>query len=182
MRTLCGMMALGLAATVACASRSDATTTTTAGGASTTTTATGTATTGSGATATAATAGQGPEQLTVADLDSRMKEIGPGNQALRKQLMGGMIAEAGKQAEELATLFGDVERFWAQRNRNDAVKWAQDARTFATEAAGAATANDAMKATQAANNMLGACKQCHGTYREMDPAGGFRIRADLNIR
>jgi hypothetical protein len=39
-----------------------------------------------------------------------------------------------------------------------------------------------MKAIQAANNMQGACKQCHGTYREMDPAGGFRIRASLNIQ
>jgi hypothetical protein len=177
MRILYGALTLALAASVACAGRTTATTTTAAGtnGATASTTATAAATANAGG-------GQAAERLTVADLENRMKEINQHNQAMRKQLMGGMTADAAKEATELVTLFGDVERFWAQRNRNDAVKWSQDARTFATEAAGAATANDAMKATQAANNMLASCKMCHGTYREMDPAGGFRIKAELNIQ
>ena len=175
MRIFYGALTLTLAASVACAGRTTTSTTTTAGTTGATASATASATAGAGGS-------QAAERLTVADLDARMKEINQHNQAMRKQLMGGMTADAAKEATELVTLFGDVERFWAQRNRNDAVKWAQDARTFATEAAGAATANDAMKATQAANNMLGSCKMCHGTYREMDPAGGFRIKAELNIQ
>jgi hypothetical protein len=171
MRILCGVAAIGLLC--ACAGRTEATSPAAAG-------ATGAPAFTAVGTGPAAGA-QAPEQLTLADLESRMKDINQHNQTMRKHLTGGMGADAAKEAEQLARLFGDVERFWAQRKRTDAVKWAQDARTFATEAAGAATANDVMKATQAANNMLGACKQCHGTYREMDPAGGFRIRADQNI-
>ena len=59
----------------------------------------------------------------------------------------------------------------------DAVTWAQEARKHAAEAAGAAAANDAMKAQAAAKNMGGACKQCHGMYREGDQATGYRIKA-----
>jgi cytochrome c556 len=162
MKIVLGIAVLSVA-TIGCSART-ATTTTTSG-------------TGVTATTVANTAGaQAAAQLTPSDLESRMKRIGTTFPAMRMHLMGGMTADAVKEAQELATLFGDVERFWAQHKRDDAVKWAQDARTFAAEAAGAATANDSMKALQAANNMQGACKQCHGTYREMDPAGGFRIK------
>lgn len=157
MRILLGLVALSLAANVAC---------------------TGATTARASTTASTANA-QAPTQLTPQDLERRMKEIGTTFPAMRMRLMGGMTADAVKDAQQLATLFGDVERFWAQQSRADAVKWAQDARTFATEVAGAATAGDVMKATQAANNMLASCKQCHGTYREVDPAGGFRIKAGV---
>ncbi len=33
-----------------------------------------------------------------------------------------------------------------------------------------------MKAQTAADNILGACKQCHGMYREGDAQSGFRIK------
>ena len=175
MRILLTISALALAANLACANRSDTATSTATGAATGTTTPQASTT----ANATASASSQTPAQLTPQDLERRMKEIGTSYPALRKHLMGGMTADAAKEAQELATLFGDVERFWAQHKRTDAVKWAQDARTFATEASGAATAGDAMKATQAANNMQAACKQCHGTNREADPAGGLRIRAGI---
>lgn len=165
MRIFLGFAALSLAAAVGCAGRT-VTTTSTTGSA-----------TGVTASSTANTAGaQAAALLTPEDLEKRMESIGTTFPAMRMHLMGGTLQDAAKEAQQLATLFGDVERFWAQHKREDAVKWAQSARMFAAEAAGAATANDAMKAMQAANNMQGACKQCHGTYREMDPAGGFRIK------
>ena len=93
--------------------------------------------------------------MTEADYDGLMKKVGPTNGAMRKKLMGNMLADAAKDAQTLATLFGDVERFWAQHKKADAVKWAAEARTFATETAGAAAAGDAMKTQQAADNLLG---------------------------
>ena len=57
------------------------------------------------------------------------------------------------------------------------MSWAQEARKYAAEAAGAAAANDAMKAQAASKNLGGACKQCHGMYREGDQATGFKIKA-----
>jgi hypothetical protein len=155
------MLVAALMLTVACASRSDTPAPTGSGGAA--------ASGGAGAEAAA--------KMPPNALDPIMKKIGPTNAEMRTKLMNNVLDEAGTDAVALAELFGEVERFWAQNNKPDAVKWAQQARANASEAAGAATAGDAMKAQAAANNMLGACKQCHGTYREMDPAGmGFRIK------
>ena len=73
---------------------------------------------------------------------------------------------------------GKGQKFFASKNKSDAVMWAQTARAAATAAAGAATAGDAMKATTEVGNLQATCKQCHGMYREMDPANpnGFRIK------
>jgi cytochrome c556 len=119
---------------------------------------------------------QAAAPLTEADYDGIMKKVGPANAAMRRKLMGGMVMDAAADAKTLAELFGDVERFWTQRKKPDATKWAAEARKYATEAAGAAVVGDGMKAQMAADQMLGDCKQCHGSYREMDPAGGFRIK------
>ena len=115
-------------------------------------------------------------QLAPADLEKLMQKIGPTYQSVRKNLQGGSVAEAGKEAQQLGELFGNVEKFWAQHNKEDAVKWAQQARTYASEVAGNAVGGDPAKATALAENMGGVCKQCHGTYRESDGQGGYRIK------
>jgi len=165
MRMICAIVILALVSSAACAGRTDTATTSTGTGA--------TASASSGAEAQAAT------RLTPQDLESRMKDIGTTFPAMRMHIMANQLDDAAKEAEQLAVWFGDVERFWAQQSKADAVKWAQEARTVATEVAAASTAKDAMKAGQAATNMQGTCKQCHGTYREADPAGGFRLKAGV---
>ena len=115
-------------------------------------------------------------RLTPADLQARMQIIGPTSGSLRMKLMNNQLPDAAKDAQTLATAFADVERFWAQNNKQDAVMWAQQARMGAQNAAGAATAGDAMKATAAAGNMQAQCKQCHAVYREGDAQTGFRIK------
>jgi hypothetical protein len=114
--------------------------------------------------------------LTPADLQAAMKTIGGRYGAMLKKLKENDGAGAAADGKELATQFGTVERFWTQHNKPDAVKLAQEARTNASSAAGAAAANDIPKATAAAQNMGGACKQCHGMYREGDATTGFRIK------
>jgi hypothetical protein len=117
-------------------------------------------------------------QLTPDDYRGFMKTVGATYPMMRMHLMEGMTAEAAKEAQVLALTFGDVERFWTQNNKPEAIKLAQEARNYATQTAGSAAAGDAAKATMTATNMQGMCKQCHGLYREMDPAnaGGFRIK------
>ena len=127
--------------------------------------------------APAAASAQAQARMTEADYDALMKKVGPANGAMRMKLMGGMLKDAATDAQALAGLFGDVEKFWAQHNKQDAVKWAAEARTNASEVAGAAAAGDGMKAQTAANNILASCKQCHGMYREGDAQSGFRIKA-----
>jgi cytochrome c556 len=128
--------------------------------------------------AVAATTGESDPQARMApqDLEQLMQKIGPTYSSLRKNLQGGDTGAAGKQAQQLAELFGGVEKFWTQHNRPDAVKWAGQARTTASESAGSAVGGDAAKAAAAAENMGAACKQCHGTYRESDGQGGYRIK------
>ena len=116
-------------------------------------------------------------QMTPQDLEQLMRKIGPGYQVLQKHLQANETAEAGKQAQQLAELFGGVEKFWTQHNRPDAAKWAGEARTLASDAAGTAAASSVPKATAAAEKLGGVCKQCHSTYREDDGQGGYRIKA-----
>jgi cytochrome c556 len=116
-------------------------------------------------------------RLTPANLEALMQTIGPGYQALQDHLQSANAAEAADEARQLSERFGDVEKFWAQRNRDDAVKWAGTARTLASDAAGAAATGDVRKAAAAATRLGEACKQCHGTHRESDGQGGYRIRA-----
>ena len=167
MKLVSAVAILALTASAACAKKS--TTTSTPGSQGPTTQATG------GGNRTAGQ--QAAARLTPADLQARMRIIGPTSGSLRMKLMANQLPDAAKDAQTLATAFADVERFWAQNNKQDAVMWAQQARTGAQEAAGAATAGDAMKATAAAGNMQAQCKQCHTVYREGDAQTGFRIKA-----
>lgn len=110
------------------------------------------------------------------DLEQLMRKIGPTYQSLRKTLQAPDLDEAGKQAQQLGELFGGVEKFWTQYNKPDAIKWAGEARTHASETAGTAAAGNATKAIAAADNLGGVCKQCHSTYRESDGQGGYRVK------
>lgn len=115
-------------------------------------------------------------RITPQEYDAFEKMIGEQYPDLQKQLAARDLAKAANAAKELAVSFGDVERFWAQNKRADAVKWAQDARSLATQVAGAAAAGDAAKAGRAAASLEGMCMQCHAAYREADAGGGFRIK------
>lgn len=160
MRTICGIAILALGLSVAC------------GGRTGTPAAAGVA----GAPKADTPGAEAAARLTVQDYDALEKRVGEAYPTLQKHLMARQLTNAAEAAEELAVTFGEIERFWAQNKKSDAVKWAQDARTWATEAAGAATAGDVTKANRAAANMQGACKQCHGAYREADATGGYRVK------
>jgi hypothetical protein len=107
-----------------------------------------------------------------------MKGIAQSNAALQKNLKGNMLTAAAQDAKQLVTLFTDVERFWTQNNKADAIKLASTARTGASDVVAAATANDQMKAMTAAAGIGGTCKQCHSVYREGDAKTGYNIKAD----
>lgn len=128
-------------------------------------------------TGTAAPSAENPAtRMTEQDYEKLMEQIGPAYQSLRSQLQGGELTQAATGARQLAELFGGVEKFWSEHDRADAGKWAAAARTHASNAAGAAAAGDANKASASAENMGAACKQCHGAYRESDGQGGYRIK------
>src|SRR5207253_644053 len=103
------------------------------------------------ATSAGARSGSAPQPaMTPMDLQAAMKKIGASYGAMMKKLQANDTAGAAGDGKVLATTFGDVEKFWAEHNKPDAVKWAQEARMHASSAAGAAAANDSAKATAAA--------------------------------
>jgi hypothetical protein len=114
--------------------------------------------------------------LTAADLDDRMKKIGEAATSLRAHVMANQLSDAAKEAQNLGLWLGDVERFWAQHRKADAVTWTQAARRAATDAAGAAAGGDAAKALAATVTLQNNCSMCHAAYREGDAKSGFRIK------
>ena len=180
MRIVSGAVALALLVGVGCANR----TATTAGGSATPPAQAGGAQAGGGAAtapapapAPAGAGAQAAARVTPEQLDAAMKTVSTTNGALGMKLMSGDLPGAARDAQTLATAFADVERFFAQANKADAVKLAQQARTGASETAAAATAGDATKANAARSNMTATCKQCHGVYREGDAQTGYRVKA-----
>jgi cytochrome c556 len=151
MRILTGVVVLALGFSIGCAGR----TSTTAGG-------------GGGAATQA--------RMTEADYDALMKKVGPTNGGMRKAIMSNQLADAGKNAQQLAMLFGDVERFWTSYKIMDAAKLAAEAQRNAKETAAAAASGDQMKTQMAADALLGQCKQCHGMYRMGSQETGFMIK------
>jgi cytochrome c556 len=119
---------------------------------------------------------QAAAKMSVEQHEKTMKAMAQANQGVQKGLKSNDLAAAAKGAQEMATLAGDVERFWTQHNKPDAVKVAQSLRAAVTEVAGAAAAGDQKKAMAAAQNIGANCKQCHSTYREGNPEIGYSIK------
>jgi len=123
------------------------------------------------APAPAAAAGRqgGGAPVTIEQHAAAMKQIQQAIGAANKALTGADTATATTNVQTLATQFATIETFYTQRNKPDAVKLAQTARTGAADTLSALKAGDVMKAQMSLGNTQGTCKQCHGMYREQDP-------------
>jgi len=132
---------------------------------------------------TAATAhGAGAQQvakITVETHEGYMKTLTTANAALGKKIMSSDLAGAAKDAQQIATILGDIEKFWAQNNKQDGVTWAQQGRQAATEMAGALGAGDAVKAEAERKQMQGSCASCHMAYREGTAQTGYTLKAGV---
>ena len=111
---------------------------------------------------------RGGAPVTVEQHAMTMKTIQQNMGAAFKAIKGGDAASATPAAEALVAAFTTIETFYTQRNKPDAVKVAQGAKTGAMDAVAALKAGDTMKAQAAIGGVQGACKQCHSTMREGD--------------
>lgn len=139
---------------------------------------------GGGAAPAAAPAGRqggAAAAVTVEQHSATMKQIAAANANIGKMLKSNDLMGAATEAQNLSNLFTTVERFYTQRNKPDAVKIAQTARTGATDVAAAAKAGDQMKALTAAGTIAPTCKQCHTMYREGGGAEPYRFNAASGI-
>ena len=132
-----------------------------------------------GASAAQGAGGQPVAKITVETHEGYMKTLSTTNAALGMKIMSNDLAGGTKDAQQIATIFGDIEKFWAQNNKQDGVMWAQQGRQAATEMAGALGAGDATKAQAARKQMQGSCASCHMAYREGTPQTGYTLKAGV---
>ena len=124
-----GAVVLTLALGVACANRDDTASTPATGGAQTGGAQAGGAAPGAAGAPPAQPAGargtgaatQVAAKMAPEQLEAAMKSIQQSVGSLQKNLKGNMLMEAAKDGQQLATLFGDVERFWQQHDVAEAV-------------------------------------------------------------
>jgi cytochrome c556 len=112
-------------------------------------------------------------------LDKTMKGVGPANAELRKGVDGSSVDLVKKNTAILRQAFTDTEAFWKMRGKQDAMKWASDARAVVESIDKACTTEKpdwaAVKAS--ADNLAKACATCHGAYRERLEDGSFRAKS-----
>ena len=116
------------------------------------------------------------------DLDTIMKEIGPiwgtPQAAGLSQALDSPTPDTAKiaaDAAKLQALFTEAEGQFTKLKLTEAAGMAK----AESEAAGA-LAKEAKTGkiadAKAAKTSVGACKACHGKYREPDPNGGFKLK------
>ena len=111
---------------------------------------------------------RGAAPVTVEQHAATMKMIQQNMGATFKAVKSGDAASGVPSAEALVAAFTTIETFYTQRNKPDAVKVAQGAKTGAQDVVAALKAGDTMKAQAGLGALQGACKQCHSTMREGD--------------
>ena len=94
---------------------------------------------------------------TIEQFPGLMKTISSTQTSLRAKMKENNLADAAKDAQIIATAFGDVEKFFASKSKADAAGWAKTGREGATAVASALAANDAAKATTELGNVAGTC-------------------------
>jgi cytochrome c556 len=109
--------------------------------------------------------------------DAVMKKVQPAFAALRTAVSESNGDGTKAQAQTLKKAFVDAEAFFKARGKEDAQKWALEARTHAEtlETASAGKWDDAKTALTALQQT---CSSCHGVYRERQDDGSYRIRGD----
>ena len=133
-----------------------------------------------------------PVPISEQDYDAIMKKVGPAFAAMSKKLDDGNVDLAVKDAQQVSELFAEVEKFWAQHKREDAVKFAQAARKEADAVVnGVAGARGYLKsdarvqsgvqvklsrARASVATLKNTCQRCHTAYREGDMTSGFHIK------
>lgn len=109
--------------------------------------------------------------------DKVMKRVGPAFAELRKGMEASDAALTKKNALILKQAFGETESFWKDRDKDDAAKWAQDAKKIAESIEKSAGDGKWDEVKASATNVGKSCQTCHGAYRERFDDGTFRVKS-----
>jgi hypothetical protein len=99
----------------------------------------------------------------LAQYQTWMKAAVAANSAAKAAVTAKDNAAVAAQAKIAADSFDQICKFWAKRQKDDAVKLAATARDAAKELASATSADDQ---TAALAKIGGTCRGCHSVYRD----------------
>ena len=116
----------------------------------------------------------------LAQNDSEFQELMKSTAGAVKQLNSEVTAKNGQaasgKAKEVEANFKKMEAFWSDREKDDAVEWAQDAQASAADIAESASGGDFEAAAASLKELGATCGSCHKVHREKLPDGGFKIK------
>ena len=122
-----------------------------------------------------------PYPIYTADhLAGTMETLGPNFAAAVRALEAGDYPAAKERLVRAREQLATTITFWRQHDREDAIRFVRTAvgTMDDLDAAMSVDAVDAGAASGLAAEVQATCRACHATYREADPAGGFRLKAD----
>lgn len=105
-------------------------------------------------------------QVTV-DEDS-MQLMDDRNKSLSSNIAVKDAPSAKEDARALTEMFADVETYFAQKGKDDAVDWSKQSRELSDEITRYVAANDFEHASQSAVALSKTCKACHRVYKTED--------------
>jgi cytochrome c556 len=108
--------------------------------------------------------------------DKVMKGVNPAFAAVRQAVAATTAGTAGESIASLKKSFAETEAFWRKRGKPDAEKWAVDARLQSETLERSIAAGRWDEAKAAVGALQQACSGCHGTYRERQDDGSYRIK------
>ncbi len=106
-----------------------------------------------------------------------MRDIGSTRGSLQRNIEASDGDAAAMDAVKLEGFFKEIVPMYERMgNMDSAILMATKAALASADAALAAMAGDMDKAMAAHGNIVGACRGCHGQYREKAPDGSYRIK------
>ena len=125
--------------------------------------------------------GPKPYPIYTADhLAGTMETLGPNFAAAVRALEAGDYPAAKERLARAREQLATTITFWRQRERDDGIGFVRTA-VRAMDDFDAAMSVDVVGAGAAAGfaaDVQATCNACHGVYREPDPEGGFRLKAE----
>lgn len=101
----------------------------------------------------------------IVDEDS-MQLMDDRNKSLSSNISLRDAAGAKDDARALNEMFADVELYFAQKGKSDAVDWSKQSRELSAEITRFIAASDFDHASQSAVTLSKTCKACHEVYKE----------------
>lgn len=108
--------------------------------------------------------------------EAAMKTAGKAMGPMGKAVNGGSLTDAVAPAKQMIEVYDVTEKFWKEKNVDDAIQMSVDGKAAAKALLASAEAGKVEEAKAAFGKLGATCKSCHAAHREKLPEGGYKIK------